>query len=334
MIDSKGENAGVLPARRLTSFRRLERLGPIALAAALHASVPAVGLAQTARPSSVARPGQDLIARGQSLFDDQQYEESIQTLSGALVRPNNTKQQKLDIYRLLALNYITLTRKEEAEGAVRGLLSLEPTYELPQRESPRFRDFFAAAKQKWEAEGRPGLVKETQATLAPVTMKHSSPAQATAHTQIDLTAAIDDPGARVAKVTLYYRSSSRSGTDAKFVDAPAAFDGAHASASIPPDAVRAPILEYYLEGVDKEGLAVVSRGDASAPLRIAITDGSHGWVIPVVVAGVVVVVAGGILGGLAAAGVFNKSDTGKPGASGGESSVSVSVGSSSAAVRW
>ena len=68
---------------------------------------------------------------GSALFDDQQYEESIQTLSGVLVRPNNTKAQKIEIYRLLALNYITLTHKEEAEGAVRGLLALEPTYALP-----------------------------------------------------------------------------------------------------------------------------------------------------------------------------------------------------------
>ena len=44
---------------------------------------------------------QDLIQRGRALFDDQQYEESIQALSAALVRPSNTKAQKLEIYRLL-----------------------------------------------------------------------------------------------------------------------------------------------------------------------------------------------------------------------------------------
>ena len=78
---------------------------------------------------------QDLIQRGRALFEDQQYEESIQSLSAALVRPINTKAQKLEIYRLLALNYITLNRKDEAESAVRGLLAQQPTYTLPSSES-------------------------------------------------------------------------------------------------------------------------------------------------------------------------------------------------------
>ena len=68
---------------------------------------------------------QDLITRGKNLFDDQQYEESIQTLSAALLRPNNTKEQRIEIYRLLAYNYITLNRKEEAESAARGLFAKE-----------------------------------------------------------------------------------------------------------------------------------------------------------------------------------------------------------------
>ena len=316
----------------------LRRLAPLALTAALHASFPVVARAEAPKPSGIAsaKQGQDLIARGQALFDDQQYEESIQTLSGALVRPNNTKPQKIEIYRLLALNYITLTHKEEAEGAVRGLLSLEPGYELPARESPRFRDFFAAVKQKWEAEGRPGLVKETEAPPAPVTMKHASPAQATARTQVDLTATLDDPQARVAKVVLFYRS----GSDVKFEESAATLDGGRVTASIPPEAVKAPIVEYYFEGLDKGGLPVVSRGDAAAPLRIAIPEKGGGWVVPAVVAGAVAVVVGGLFGGLAAGGVFSKSSAAPPGSKPpgtnqpGQSTVSVSVGSSTLGVHW
>ena len=231
----------------------LRRFAPIALLAALRASVPAVAFADPPRPSgatnAATNQSQDLIARGQALFDDQRYQESIQTLSGALVRPNNTKDEKLEIYRLLALDYITLSRTEEAEGAVRGLLALDPTYELPQRESPRFRDFFAAAKQKWEAEGRPGLVKETVAPPAPVTMKHASPSKGKPHTQIDLTATLDDPQSRITAVKLFYRAGS-SGT---FEETEASLDGAHVSGRIPPDAVIPPIVEYYLQGLDKGG---------------------------------------------------------------------------------
>ena len=88
-----------------------------------------------AQSAKATKPGQPVESdpEGQAQFDDQQYEESIQTLSAALLRPNNTKQQRVDIYRLLALNYITLNRKDEAESAVRGLLALQPDYTLPAR---------------------------------------------------------------------------------------------------------------------------------------------------------------------------------------------------------
>ena len=45
------------------------------------------------------------------------------------MRPNNTKAQKVEIYRLLMLNYITLNRKDEAESAVRGSLIEALEYE-------------------------------------------------------------------------------------------------------------------------------------------------------------------------------------------------------------
>jgi hypothetical protein len=325
-------------------MRVWRRVVPVALVAALHGSVLSFAvpaLAEAPRPSGVvAHQSTDLIARGQTLFDDQQYEESIQTLSGALVRPNNTKAQKLEVYRLLALNYITLSHKEEAEAAVRGLLSLEPTYELPARESPRFRDFFAAAKQRWEAEGRPGLVKESEPPPRPVTMKHSSPSEAKADTQIDLTATLDDPNGRVKEVRLYYRN----GSNGKFEEAVASLDGPHVSASVPPSEVRGPVVEYYLQGTDAAGLPIVSRGDASAPFRIPVPEGAPGWVLPVAIGGSVLGAAA-IVGVLAIAGVFKSSNTtidkSSPGGTtggtppgAGSSTVTVNVGSHGFGAHW
>jgi hypothetical protein len=316
-------------ARRLAPFT-------LAFAAALRASLPAPALADPPKPSGSARQSQDLVARGQSLFDDQEYEESIQTLSGALVRPNNTKAQKLEIYRLLALNYITLNRKEEAESAVRGLLAQDPGYELPARESPRFRDFFTAAKKKWEAEGRPGLA--TEGLVSPVRMRHVSPSQANPHTQIDLTATLEDAGGRVKEVKLFHRV----GSSGKFEEEHASLDGTRVTASIPPDSVKGPIVEYYLEGLDAGGLPVVSRGDASAPLRIAIPEGGGGWVLPVAIGGSVLGAAA-IVGVLAVAGVFkssssateaNKGGNPPPPPGGSSSTVTVNVGASSFGARW
>jgi hypothetical protein len=322
----------------------LRRTAPLALALAVHAAgvaTPGLAHADAPRPSGAARPQQDLIARGQSLFDDQQYEESIQTLSGALVRPSNTKAQKLEIYRLLALNYITLNRKDEAESAVRGLLSLDPTYELPKSESPRFRDFFAAVRQRWEAEGRPGLVKEAAPAPAPVTMKHASPSQIDEGTQVDLTATLEDPGQRVVDVKLFYRT----GSNGPFEETNASVEGDRVTATIPRGAVKAPIVEYYLQGFDKGGLPVVSRGDAAAPLRIAVPEPSKGWVLPLAIGGGVVGAAA-IVGGVARAGVFKGSSAPGPGGGGpgnkppggpntpGQATVNVSVGEAGFGARW
>jgi tetratricopeptide (TPR) repeat protein len=290
-------------------FSRMRAFAPVALVAAVHATALTVApplYAQGQGKPAPAQQQQDLIARGQQLFEDQQYEESIQTLSAALLRPSNTKAQKLEIYRLLALNYITLGRKDEAESAVRGLLVQEPEYQLPASESPRFRDFFGAVRKKWEAEGRPGLQQEEEQP-APVSMKHSSPSQVDASTQVDLTAKLEDPKKRVVSVKLYFRA----GSSGKFEEQDATLEGASVRTSIPPSAVKPPLVEYYLQGFDKGGMPVVSRGDASAPLRIAVPEPSKGWVLPVVIGGTALTAAAVFIG-LAAAGVF-KSKSGGPG---------------------
>jgi hypothetical protein len=305
-----------------------------ALIVAVHVtalSTPCPALAQ--QPSGQARAPQDLVARGQQLFEDQQYEESIQTLSAALLRPSNTKAQKVEIYRLLALNYITLNRKDEAESAVRGLLAIEPGYELPPSESPRFRDFFAAVRGKWEAEGRPGLVKETEPPPPPVAMKHSSPSQVEPETAIELTASLDDPGKRVTSVKVFYRTGSKG----RFEEIEAGMDGRSVRATIPSSAVSPPLVEYYLQGFDKGGLPIVSRGDAGAPLRVAVPEPSKGWVLPVAIGGGVLGAAA-IVGGLALAGVFKSSSKSGPGGTtpppggGGNSTVTVTIGESG--LRW
>jgi tetratricopeptide (TPR) repeat protein len=279
--------------------------------------------AQSAKPAAKPAQPQDLIQKGQSQFEEQQYEESIQTLSAALLRPSNTQAQKVEIYRLLALNYITLGRKDEAENAVRGLLVQQPDYEIPAKESPRFRDFFAQARAKWEAEGRPGITKE-EPTQKPVVLKHGSPTQVEPGTSVELRARLDDPDGRTGSVKLYYRSGSKG----DFTDALAQADGASVHATIPGAAVKPPVIDYYFEVLDGGGAVIASRGDASSPLRIAVPEGGgKGWVLPVAIGGGVLGAAA-IVGVLALAGVF-KSSSASANAGRGTSTVSVSVGESS-----
>jgi hypothetical protein len=287
--------------------RVLRFAGPLLMTAAVQSAFLACPTPAYAQHKSA----QDLVARGRALFDDQQYEESIQTLSAALLRPNNTKKQRVDIYRLLALNYITLNRKEEAESAVRGLLALNPDYALPATESPRFRDFFKAAQQKWEADGRPGLVKETEAPPEPVTMQHVSPSQAKPGSDIPLSVKLDDPQGRVYDVKLFFKGASAG----KFAQQETQLGNGIARGTIPGKVVQPPLVEYFFEGFDKGGLPIVTRGDVAAPLRVAVPAPSKAWLIGLGVGAGVAVVAGVIIGVLFATGAVG----------GGQSTASISV---------
>ncbi|CAN5921917.1 hypothetical protein BH11MYX4_BH11MYX4_46400 [soil metagenome] len=298
----------------------------VSLIAFLHAimvTTPAFAQAPKAAGKPAAAQPQDLIVKGQLQFEEQQYEESIQTLSAALLRPSNTQAQKVEIYRLLALNYITLGRKDEAENAVRGLLVQQPDYEIPAKESPRFRDFFAQARAKWEAEGRPGIVKD-EPTAKPVVLRHGSPAQVEANTTLELRARLEDPDGRMGSVKLFYRSGSKG----DFTEAKASIDGSSVRASVPGPAVKPPVVDYYFEVLDGGGAVIASRGDASSPLRLAVPEPAKGWVLPVAIGGGVLGAAA-IVGVLALAGVFKSSSSGGGNGGRGTSTVSVSIGESS-----
>jgi hypothetical protein len=243
----------------------------------------------------------------------------VQTLSAALLRPSNTKEQKVEIYRLLALNYITLGRKDEADNAVRGLLVVQPDYQLPANESPRFRDFFKEARAKWEAEGRPGIVKETPAEK-PVVLRHGSPSSAEKDKSIELRGKLEDIDGRTGSVKLYYRAGSKG----EFADLMADVDGDTVRAQIPASAVKPPVMDYYFEVLDGGGTVIASRGDAQAPLRIAIPDGGgSGWVLPVAIGGSILGAAA-IIGVLALAGVFDGAKA--PPAGRNPSTVTINVG--------
>ncbi len=236
----------------------------MALAAACHlAIVGAPGGLALAEPAK--SPTTALILKGSALFDDQQYEESIQTLSAALVRPGATELEKTEIYRLLAYNFIILKRNDEADSAVRGILVLNETYALPPTESPRFRDFFAATAKKWTDEGKPGKATVARAEK-PIKMVHASPPEVPAGTVVKLSGTVEDPDNRVRGVQLAYRT----GAKGKFITAAASYTLGELHATIPGAAVKAPLIEYYLTAVDKGGLPLTSRGDAANPIRVVV----------------------------------------------------------------
>lgn len=233
-----------------------------------------------------------LIEKGQGFFDEQRYEESIQTLSAALMRPGVPKEDRVEVYKLLAYNYIVLQQKEEADAAVRGLLVIDETFELPETESPRFRDFFKGVRDKWEAEGKPGQATAgAEVVASTVRVKHAAPDQVEPSTAVTLEGKVDDPRGEVWELALFYRTGSKG----KFSSGRVKFASGKWTAEIPAKVVEPPIVEYYVEARGAGGLPVGTRGDAELPLRIAVSDGgsviTSPWLwVPVSVAVVAAVV--------------------------------------------
>ena len=268
-----------------------------AFCAVVVALATVIGLGMVAPTPSFAQKKQSvvkLIKKGQGFFDEQRYEESIQTLSAALMRPGTDPEERVQVYKLLAYNFIVLQRAEEADGAVRGLLALDEDYQLPETESPRFRDVFDKVRKQWVADGRPGVAKAAEPVVSKVKVRHSPPDQVEPDSVVGLEGTVDDPEAEVAKMRLYYRT----GSSGKFKSTTVKYAMRKFSANIPADAVAPPIIEYYFEGLDKSGLPLTSFGDAELPLRSAVSDStsvleSPWFWIPVgaAVAAIVVVVA-------------------------------------------
>ncbi|MGZ3473706.1 MAG: hypothetical protein ACXWUG_04800 [Polyangiales bacterium] len=293
----------------------------IALTAVLHGSV--AGTVLLAMPSVAYAqkgvPTQKLIDDAKSKFDDQQYDESIQKLSAALLRPDITKAQKIEVYRWLAYNYIVLKQDDSAKTAVYALLVLDETYELPKTESPKFREPFTKYSKQWVEDGKPGQQTEVKAP-APVTLKHSPAAEAPHDMSMSISGTIDDPEHRVAKISLFYRT----GSSGKFIEVPTTNELGSFKVNIPGSAVKPPIVEYYIQASDKGGLAIASRGDAETPLRVAVQGEKEGSIFGTwwFWTGTGAVVAGGILAGVL---LSKKNDNGGGGGGGNNSNFTVTI---------
>jgi hypothetical protein len=227
--------------------------------------------AGAAEPKGGAAPPPDakqsidaLLKKGQEMFDDQRYEESIQTLTAAVMRPDISKEQKVGVFKLLAYNYIVLQRNDEADAAVCGLIGADPGFELPDTESPRFRDFFKQVRDKRGKECAQAAKPAPEAAV--VKIVHAAPSQADAGAPVAVTGTLEDPDARVAKMVLYHRA----GSSGAFGKATVKYAMLKFSGEIPAESVAEPLVEYYLEALDEKGATVAQRGDASAPLRIAV----------------------------------------------------------------
>jgi hypothetical protein len=296
-------------APRLDRSRFARAAVALGLFASVHASVVGATLVageRVAHAEGRGTPAAKLIEQAKEKFDDQQYDESIQKLSAALLKVDITEAQKIEVYRWLAYNYVVLKQDDAARTAVFALYALDETYELPKKESPRFREPFAKYKQQWIDEGRPGKPKAAEKAPAAVVVKQLPPTTTPHDQRLEVKGTIDDPDDRVSHLSLHFRS----GSSGKFEEATVSVEGSHFRGVVPATAVKPPIVEYYVAAYDKGGLPIASRGDSETPLRVAVESEAtvsifETWWFWTIVGAVVV-------GGTTTYFVTRKSDTGGP----------------------
>jgi hypothetical protein len=245
------------------------------------------GLLALATPSVASAQGagggcsNDRVAQAREHYDNGEFQEAIQTLVTVIVQPGLSPSCEVRIYEILGSCYFALTRIEESVNAYRQVLIREGNHALARdlSPSPRMLEFYRGVRERWVAEGRPGLRPRggDPGFVTPVgprvTLDHQPPSEPPqANTPLNLTVSITDPGRRVGQVTLAYRPVGTS-TGGRFDHAIAASAGiGEYRATVPAGAVRPPALEYYFEALDRVGTAIETRGTAALPLRLNIPE--------------------------------------------------------------
>ncbi|MBI2897638.1 MAG: tetratricopeptide repeat protein [Deltaproteobacteria bacterium] len=219
-----------------------------------------------------AQPTQnDLLRQGIAAYDDLDYEESIRKLSAALLSPQNTPEDNLEIYKYLGLSYLLLEKPEQATGAFRNLLALAPDHHFDAATAPRIVEFFEQVRVQWEADGRPGVQELQPPVRRPVRILHVAPGEAARGSALALEVRVEDPDGLARGLFLNYRSGGR-GAFTRVAVPP----GPRASATVPAAAVRPGTVEYFFEVVDQGGAAIATRGDPEAPLRVVVPGPREG----------------------------------------------------------
>ncbi|MBN1774608.1 MAG: tetratricopeptide repeat protein [Deltaproteobacteria bacterium] len=232
-----------------------------------------VAMLAAASVGGVARaqdfPENPLIQQGVQLYNDLEYEASVDALQRALVRAENVPEQKVAIFKFLALDYLVLGRQEDARQAFRQLLAIQPEFQLdPAVFSPEYRQFLEGVRAEWEGQGRPGWVSP-QSRLRPATIDHRMPDEAVRGESLDLQATVEDPDGRVRRFVVAYRSAGQS--DFARMEAQATSTGY--AATIAGDRVEPPVIEYFFEVLDDGNNVVGRKGDERTPLRVPVPSG-------------------------------------------------------------
>ena len=212
------------------------------------------------------------INRGVKLFNDLEYQKSIEVLNGVLRKQQNlTKQELVETYKFLAFDYLVLGNEGEADRMVKELLKLDPWFELDPMASPRFLDFFAKVKKSMPPPPKKVATLTASGERAAVEMTYTtSPAQhAMKEAPLTFTVGIADPERRHARIVLLHRKPH--GAEYSTVTGRRVDNGRY-EIILPGLLVQQPSIEFYIAAEDEQGNKIAFLGSPQLPLSIDVAE--------------------------------------------------------------
>jgi hypothetical protein len=226
------------------------------------------------------------LARGQKLFDDQEYAPAIQTLAPVTRDARATRAQRLRALELIALAELIRGEEGAARATFERILDIDPGYQLRDPSgSPKVRAFFEQLKKQ--------LIPNYDPT-AGADLEHAAPTAATAGRPVE----IEARATRGNVFDLVLATRHRGELAYKLVAATPRGDGRWRARITPEPSTKPYVLEYYLEARDAGGAAIARVASPDQPLEIALaaggaTDAKRPWYGRwYVIAGAAVVAAG------------------------------------------
>jgi hypothetical protein len=226
------------------------------------------------------------LARGQKLFDDQEYAPAIQTLAPVTRDARATRAQRLRALELIALAELIRGDEGAARATFERILDVDPGYQLRDPSgSPKVRAFFEQLKKQ--------LIPNYDPT-AGADLEHAAPTAATAGRPLE----IEARATRGNVFDLVLATRHRGELAYKLIAATPRGDGRWRARITPEPSTKPYVLEYYLEARDAGGAAIARVASPDQPLEIALaaggaTDAKRPWYGRwYVIAGAAVVAAG------------------------------------------
>ena len=231
------------------------------------------------------------LARGQQLYDEQEYSGAIQALSPVTRDARATRAQRLRALELIALAHFIRNDEGAARATFERILDIDPGYQLRDTTgSPKIRVFFDAMKKQLI----PGFDPDAGADL-----EHAAPTAGSAGRTIEIETRATRGGERVFELVVATRRRGELGYRL-FTASPRGDARWRARIAAEPSG-KPYVLEYYVEARDAGGGAVARIAAPDAPLEIALAAGAaeggdRAWYTRWYVYAGVAVVAAGVTG--------------------------------------